>query len=284
MSEEPTQKGISNPEISIDDGYLRALEAEIKNHQRDRWTQPWEEALDPYHHMPESSRWRDHRFPEENPSGNIGYKCHFRVEPSKVEEVSEFLKEKGFYHKYLSGGEVEAGKCFTVYIGSKDLTRQAVEFIEAQIGHLLQPNYGYPGYDQWSEHVSGRFSGNRFKYSTKTGRFGFNLTNKLDRHLFNKNLTREEVEAYRLSHQALIRDYGDYFGGGLGFYDTETGQWSVSPYPWQENRPDVKEGALSAYFNQKGSSNDGPTKESGGFRERTSLLEEYFNPGGKSTS
>tara|TARA_A100001015_G_scaffold209665_1_gene234800 strand:- start:132 stop:761 length:630 start_codon:yes stop_codon:yes gene_type:complete len=49
---------------------------------------------------------------------NTGWKVHLTPHPEHVMELSTYLKENGYYHKYLSGGFPSDGKAFTVYLGS----------------------------------------------------------------------------------------------------------------------------------------------------------------------
>src|SRR3989344_4374590 len=44
---------------------------------------------------------------------NKGHKLHLNVYPENVELVSRILKDQGFDHKYLYGGEPKDGKIFT---------------------------------------------------------------------------------------------------------------------------------------------------------------------------
>lgn len=43
---------------------------------------------------------------------SVGHKIHLNVTPQHVRRVSEYLRDEGFRHKYLRGGEVEDGKIF----------------------------------------------------------------------------------------------------------------------------------------------------------------------------
>lgn len=71
---------------------------------------------------------------------NIGWKLHLNVAIENVKEVSRYLKENGFNHKYLSGGKTETGKIFTIYIGSYKLTKKLAEEISRDlIKYLCKP-------------------------------------------------------------------------------------------------------------------------------------------------
>lgn len=68
---------------------------------------------------------------------NLGWKVHLNVTPEHVKEVSAYLKDNGYNHKYFSGGELENGKVFTVYIGSFKLVNELSKLISQDIGALL---------------------------------------------------------------------------------------------------------------------------------------------------
>lgn len=74
------------------------------------------------------------RFDCEHP--NRGYKLHLNVLPENVIRVSTYLKNKGYIHKYIKGGDPD-DKTFTIYIGSLDLTRKLAQEISEDLSGLL---------------------------------------------------------------------------------------------------------------------------------------------------
>lgn len=55
---------------------------------------------------------------------DTGWKVHLNVTPENVVTVSEYLKQNHYNHKFLSGGEPDDGKVFTVYFGPKSTMDQ----------------------------------------------------------------------------------------------------------------------------------------------------------------
>ena len=53
--------------------------------------------------------------------GNVseGWKAHLNATPENVSMISEYLKQNGYAHKYLTGGVGTEGKAFTIYFGAK---------------------------------------------------------------------------------------------------------------------------------------------------------------------
>lgn len=68
---------------------------------------------------------------------NVGWKIHLNVLPQNVLEISDFLIQNGFHHKYFVGGDLKYGKVFTVYFGSWSKMLEQTNFISSSIGHLL---------------------------------------------------------------------------------------------------------------------------------------------------
>lgn len=125
---------------------------------------------------------------ERNP--NLGWKFHLNVIPENVIAVSEYLKESQFNHKYFSGGELEDGKVFTLYIGSHDLAKKLAKELSRDLqGKLARPNNHHE--IEFASGVIGRFRGDK-KYFTSYGPYGFSLR-----------------EDYRISPAALSGLTGD---------------------------------------------------------------------------
>lgn len=70
-------------------------------------------------------------------TGNIGWKAHLNVAPSDVARVADYLKQNGYYHKYLTGGIGSEGKAFTVYFGAKSVMDRWAPKLAADLGSAL---------------------------------------------------------------------------------------------------------------------------------------------------
>lgn len=170
---------------------------------------PYEAVLKGYVHKAELGKWQ---FFNDDP--NQGYKFHLNVKPENVRQVAAHLKLGNYYHKYLSGGEVENGKIFTVYTGSKQQTEQIVRDIaDSEIALLLdRPIADESGEVLYAPNIVGRFVGNRNKYLTKVPRFGISILRSTNKDSLD--------QSYSKTHEALLAEYGDYYGGGITYYKT----------------------------------------------------------------
>lgn len=144
------------------------------------------------------------------------WKFHLNVAPENVRQVSEFLKRHNFHHKYLSGGEIQDGKIFTVYTGSKKSTEMSVRMITDLIGELLDEPKA-PGEAAFSPKIVGRFEGNEKYFWRKRCRDGISIhrVRVVDPRA---KITDEDVS---YSRNILTQMYGDYFGGSINYYNPE---------------------------------------------------------------
>ncbi len=166
---------------------------------------PYKSVLEDY--MNKSGRWS---FFNDDP--NQGYKFHLNVKPENVRQVAAILKIKDYYHKYLNGGEIEDGKIFTVYTGSKEQTERIVRDVaNSEILDLLEPPLGDRTEEiLYAPNIAGRFVGNNQQFFTKIPIKGITIlrgTEKLDKKI-----------AFTLADKALQQRYGEYYGGGVAFY------------------------------------------------------------------
>lgn len=148
---------------------------------------------------------------------NIGWKFHLNVAPENVKTVSEYLLKNGYLHKFLSGGEVEDGKIFTIYIGSFALAKQLASLLSRDLEVLLARPHNHTEIE-FASGIVGRFTGDRKKYRQygssgiawldEDGKLGLQLT-RPDLSLEKKEEIRKILE--RKAIKALIEDYGDYF-------------------------------------------------------------------------
>jgi hypothetical protein len=74
-------------------------------------------------------------------SSNIGYKLRLNIAIADIEKVSNYLKEKGFDHKYLSGAD-SSGEVFTVYTGSRDRTDAIAKILSSDLDNALRKPVG----------------------------------------------------------------------------------------------------------------------------------------------
>jgi hypothetical protein len=152
---------------------------------------------------------------------NIGWKLHLNVAPQNVVEVSKYLISNGFRHKYFHGGELDNGKVFTIYIGSRQLAEEQSQILSRDLGHLLARPVDHREIE-FTSGVVGRFT------SIDQGDFhqyGFSgmvmpteafkgIMAQIRKHWNNFRLSprqRRDVE-YR-SFFALKQMYGTYFTG-----------------------------------------------------------------------
>jgi hypothetical protein len=162
---------------------------------------------------------------------NIGYKFHLNVLPKDIRTVSDFLKEHDYEHKYLSGGEVEDGKIFTVYAGSKQQTELIIkEIADASLINVLQPFPHDNGEAPFAPNILGRFCGQ--KYSNREplfhqyGMHGISFLNSAYYDVVgdpkNKWHNPEWLKQQFTKADKVARDlYGEYYGGGITFYQPQ---------------------------------------------------------------
>ena len=152
--------------------------------------------------------------------GNQGWKIHLNVTPQKTPQVSEYLKSAGFHHKYINGVDIDDGKIFTIYIGSKELTEKIVKKVQDDIGDLLDEPKA-KGDIQVSPKIRARFGLYHHKdYINRGYSDGIPLKKYYD---------EDDVPgSVELSKQMLQIEFGDYFGGGIKYYDPQK-QSSHSP-------------------------------------------------------
>ena len=132
---------------------------------------------------------------------NVGWKLHLNVTPENSHFVSRWLKIHNFSHKFLSGGDIDDGKIFTVYIGSYDLcTKMSQKIFDGLNLYLCKPAANdeielRPG-------IVGRFANINKKDFHQYGSCGFS---ELQGQFLNQN------EKTLLSFRDLHNQFGDYF-------------------------------------------------------------------------
>lgn len=161
---------------------------------------PYVEKLQPYrHHI---TTHKSNKLPNDR-----HWKLHLNVEPDDCQEVSKYLKENEYDHKFLMGGDVGDGKIFTVYIGSFQKAVDEARTIHKDLEHVLkQPEAKYN--INFTEGVSGRF--------TNSGKNdeGFIAAGYNGHPHFNVRHSDKKEELIQKSFNILLNKYGDYFFNG----------------------------------------------------------------------
>lgn len=153
-----------------------------------------------------------------NKDAGLGHKVHLNVDPLHVREVSEYLKQNRYAHKYLSGGEVEDNTIFTVYFGSL-LKAKLANVLSKDLEFALQrPLMKYE--IEYSPNISGRFVGNREEFTQYPAAKTRGISSLIDL-VGSDNWTErtpEEAEKHKLdvfeiSYKRLSDLYGSFFYG-----------------------------------------------------------------------
>jgi len=152
-----------------------------------------------------------HDYPPKEP--NTGWKIHLNVDPKNVRTVSKFLKDNRFKHKFISGANLEQGKIFTVYFGSKQMAQKQIPIVSDHLDHLLEK----PGDNDEipvAPNIVARFdvtanlANNEF--SARAYHQGIPLLNYASEDNLPQSLDQ--------SKRQLSAKYGNYFGGTLTPY------------------------------------------------------------------
>ncbi|MFZ2886292.1 MAG: hypothetical protein WA021_00555 [Minisyncoccia bacterium] len=97
--------------------------------------------LAPYFHHDEPKKYAlsspDDAKVEEPFRPDTGWKAHLNVTPENAQAVSEYLKNNNYNHKFLSGGEPDDGKVFTIYFGSKGVMDKWVNVLATDLHDRL---------------------------------------------------------------------------------------------------------------------------------------------------
>lgn len=165
---------------------------------------PYEAVMKDYQHHAEDGRWQF--------LNRAGYKFHLNVKPINVLEVANYLLDSDFEHKYLDGGAVEDGKIFTVAGGSKVQTEGIVRQIaDSFVSRLLEPPLTLKyGEVLFAPNIAGRFTGNRRDFHGKQTINGITILRNSEKF--------DPSKAFDLANKELLRKYGEYYGGGITFY------------------------------------------------------------------
>lgn len=180
---------------------------EQKRKELEELEKPYYKAMSGYGHKSQEGRWE---FFNDDP--NQGYKFHLNVAPDSVHAVAEELKDLDVVHKYLRGGEVEDGKVFTVYSGSKKQTERIVRQVYERISRFLKIPVEGTGEVPFAPNIVGRFRGNTDEFR-QYGDLGVSFL----KHDEGDN----PQESYDRADKRLREIYGDYYGGGITYFDPD---------------------------------------------------------------
>lgn len=139
-------------------------------------------------------------------NSDIGWKIHLNTEPKFVETISKHLKQNGYVHKYLSGGEVEDGKIFTVYTGSQELTQKLAQ----EISNILQFYLSKPidkTEIELSKGIIARFRGPKYGSDSfhQYGTSGFSWLNEDMEKYINFTLYNKQDKDYEEKKSEFVR-------------------------------------------------------------------------------
>ncbi len=68
---------------------------------------------------------------------NLGWKVHLNIMPADVVATSNYLKQNGYAHKYLTGGGGGEGKAFTIYFGAKGVMDKWSQQLSKDLANVL---------------------------------------------------------------------------------------------------------------------------------------------------
>lgn len=118
------------PELRRRCAHLQSAALPANPHQALAQRGLYTKALAPYAAQGSRTEFNSH-----NP--NLGWKIHLNVPVANVAAVSDHLRSKNYFHKFLLGGELEHGKVFTVYLGSAEFAQEEARRISGDIGELF---------------------------------------------------------------------------------------------------------------------------------------------------
>ena len=128
-------------------------------------------------------------------------------------EVSEYLKDNGYHHKFLKSGDVSDGKVFTIYIGSKDLADRLAKILSQDLAGLLSRPKVIDGIE-FAPNISGRFNqkGKGFNKYPSLGVKGFSTIKNLGSWFETDNKALSKI-VFETSFNRLVELHGTYFTG-----------------------------------------------------------------------
>jgi hypothetical protein len=146
---------------------------------------------------------------------NKGHKIHLNVAPQFVLEVSNYLKENKYHHKYLSGGDASDGKIFTIYLGSHNNAYNRSKIISQELdGKLLKPLD--KSEIEYAPNICGRFCARsiRFHQYPNPHTRGMSALRQCCFSTYRKNYTADEIKYdFNITYEALADEFGVLFHG-----------------------------------------------------------------------
>lgn len=159
--------------------------------------------LDEYERKPKGSKGKKYEFIKDD--ANTWRKIHLNVKAEDVVDVSTYLKNEGYYHKFLHGGLPETGTVFTLYIGSYALAHPLSQKISTDLKERLLKPIDHNEIEL-AVGVIGRFNCRR-DYWNKYGTCWFSLLEKD----YNKDFAWNQELREITSFKSLLEMYGEYF-------------------------------------------------------------------------
>lgn len=138
-----------------------------------------------------------------NNDANVGWKFHLNCEPDSAKDISKFLADNGYYYKYLSGGELEDGKVFTVYVGSHELSEKLAREISDSISSKLAKPVDHQEIE-FAPGVIGRFVGPRNLPTQDDGEM------KVGRGIFSERAPNNGFHQYGTSGFSILNSFNSY--------------------------------------------------------------------------
>lgn len=154
----------------------------------------------------------------------VGWKLHLNVQPEHVQEVSQYLSQNGYAHKFLYGGDIQDGSVFTVYTGAYRLTSECAGQLSTDLHQFLSRPTNQNELE-FAPGVVGRFQGpkgGKDGFADK-GPSGFSLTedsaeywlNILKYHKqdpdYQERVEQQKKISETTSFKKLYELYGGYF-------------------------------------------------------------------------
>ncbi len=142
----------------------------------------------------------------------VGHKLHLNVAIKDVQKVSDYLTDNNICHKCMNGGDIEDGKIFTIFVGSKNMADKIAKQISLDIGALLCKPIAKDEIE-YAENVSGRFVGSKKRFS----QYGHGLRGipmlVTDGESIILGGKVDLNDGFDRAYEALANTYGKYFYG-----------------------------------------------------------------------
>lgn len=138
-------------------------------------------------------------------SPDIWWKFHLNIRPEHVMIIDRYLKNSGFKYKFLSWGDIDQWKIFTIYIGSYSLMKRLAIVLNRDIWKYLCRPQSTCNDIEFAPWVVWRFSykGGSKEWFNREDKYGFPMKRAL------KSLWDKKMEL--ISYRILKEKFWDYF-------------------------------------------------------------------------